>query len=63
MMSDRDAAIKVAMDGGLGTSGSADGGSVGDAGVVEEAKGGEAKADRRPPNQLWGKGFRDAVLR
>ena len=59
-----DAAGKVvATDGGLGTGGSADGGTMGDAGVGTEAKGGEAKADRSPPNQLWGKGFRDAVLR
>jgi hypothetical protein len=63
-MSDRNAAGKVGTaDGGLVTGGSADGGAIGDAGVGAEAEGGEAKADRSPPNQLWGEGFRDAVLR
>ena len=42
-MSKRNAAIKwVAADAGLGTDGSADGGAMGNAGVGEEAKGGEA---------------------
>jgi hypothetical protein len=52
LLCDRDAAIKrVAIDGGLGTGGSADGRAMGDAGVGEEAKGGEAKADRSV--RLW----------
>ncbi len=48
-----DAASKrMAIDGGLGTGGSADGGAMGDAGVGEEVDRGEAKADRSPSNQL-----------
>jgi hypothetical protein len=38
-----DAGIKVAIDGGLGTGKSADGGAVGDAGVGEE---GDTKCQR-----------------
>ncbi len=43
-----DAAGKsLAIDGVLGTGGSADGGAMGDARVGAEAKGGEVKADDR----------------
>jgi hypothetical protein len=42
-----DAAIKhLAIDGGLGTGGSADGGAMSDAGVGEEAKGGGRSQSR-----------------
>ncbi len=47
LMGDRDAAGKmVAADGGLGAGGRAGGGTVGDAGMSEQAEGGETKADR-----------------
>ena len=51
MMSDRDEAGKMAIDGGLGIGESADGGAVGDAGVGEEAKEEKPSSDRSV--RLW----------